>query len=375
MRYLYMAMIMLIGSVAGAALDPAIWPMYLHPSKTDAIESNVVYEVSNRQLAAGIASNLTVKTSWWRSRSGNLQTIKAAIKVQLLSGRWVRINECNGNILGSVLAGNVVPVYSSANVAESLQRWGLPTNYLDYTSWSDLGGVGGFTNDISAVGHPHGVTNSSTARGGTVYPGSRTRWYTSDYGWDGVSVIVTNMTALKFDYDQDFVNNTDNDFWGQCYVDAVSTYPDAIAAVIADWHNANNPFFHGVGQSTFVLIWDSSTRISALALSHSGYTDSAPVLPLACTSFVSKVDFYFDLQAGGLYGATTNLFDGQSYGWTTNRVEATGSVLTNGQLFYSFNVTNPPPNWPAQPPVNTSVQAGWSLSDNVDIPIVVRFEF
>jgi hypothetical protein len=72
----------------------------------------------------------------------------------------------------------------------------LPTNFFEYTPYRGLDGVGPFTNDTS-VGHPHGWTNSYTLSGGNDFPDGRSAWYTTDYGWDGIRCVVTNLSKRQ----------------------------------------------------------------------------------------------------------------------------------------------------------------------------------
>jgi len=83
-----------------------------------------------------------------------------------------------------------LPMRSVSNICIEV---GAPTNYFEFTSYRCLNGSGAFTNDAT-VGHPHGLTNEYTINGGTNFPGSRTNWYDTDYGWaplyDMINLLV-----------------------------------------------------------------------------------------------------------------------------------------------------------------------------------------
>lgn len=104
-------------------------------------------------------------------------------------------NGCFEDYLGSDAfmddwsGGNPFPFVDEISAC---QRAHLPTNYLRYTPWRDLSGLGAFTND-AAVGRPHGWTNYYTVVGGTNYPAGRSAWYTTDYGWSGIRSIVSQL--------------------------------------------------------------------------------------------------------------------------------------------------------------------------------------
>ena len=107
---------------------------------------------------------------------------------------WVR-QDVITNPVYWLNASNALPTYTQPK--QVLEECRLPTNFLDYTPWRDLSGIGGFTNDLAAVGRPHGVTNQYTVRGGTNYPSGRTCWYTTDYGIDGCKAFLEKLTTVN----------------------------------------------------------------------------------------------------------------------------------------------------------------------------------
>ena len=84
--------------------------------------------------------------------------------------------------------------------AEYLGHFQLPQNYFYYTplrGLSGLGEQGSASNNYDGVGHPHGVTNQFTVLGGTNFPAGRTAWYTTDYGLEGMTGIVSKLVWQK----------------------------------------------------------------------------------------------------------------------------------------------------------------------------------
>lgn len=68
----------------------------------------------------------------------------------------------------------------------------LPTNYFAWTPDRGMSGTGGYTNDTT-VGHAYGFTNEYTVAAGTNFPGSRTNWYTTDYGIQPIRDILERL--------------------------------------------------------------------------------------------------------------------------------------------------------------------------------------
>jgi hypothetical protein len=352
----------LFASCAAGAIDTNLYPMWLHPSKTDEVESNIVAEIKARQMSAGIATNLYAATSWWRSRSGNLATLKTRVKALFDAGDWVMIDELGDtNIMASILASNAVPVYSSANKANALKSWGLPTNYFDYTPWRDLSGVGGFTNDIAAVGHPHGTTNATTAKGGTNYPSGRTKWYTTDYGWDGMAVILPHLRARLGYYDQDehYLYGDHWNYAGQSSApwDRTNTMANAIGGA-----EANYPYgasgFTAAGQVTY--LFRNNTNSWFAKTINNGGTGRASAN--GSTNWISQVRFYLKIGENPMCYDDICEFDGQLDGWTTNRIEVVGYTESNRPMWKLSNTNSPPTNWPPEPSgEGMSSTKGWAI--------------
>jgi hypothetical protein len=96
-------------------------------------------------------------------------------------------------------SNQVAPIYSMVGGPDSniFTLVKLPTNYFDYTPYRGISGGGGYTNDQEVVGHPHGDTNAYTANGGTNFPEGRSVWYTTDYGIEGITSIVSRLVYFS----------------------------------------------------------------------------------------------------------------------------------------------------------------------------------
>lgn len=371
MRGLLLIALMMFAQAVCAGWDGNIFPMWLHTAKTDEVESNVVDQVVKRQISMGIATNshLLAKTSWWRSRSGNLATIKGKVEDLFEGDRWVVVGS---DVLGDLVTNDAVTVYARTNLTQYLAAWQLPTNCLDYTPWRDLSGVGGFTNDQAAVGRPHGVTNSSTAGGGTNFPAGRTCWYTTDYGWDVVPAVVSNLTRLKWDYWQRYSSSSVTSYFGMSSMVGPGC-EDAIAVAEAAYTNGSSSSFVGIGQWTSLYTSYADTLHSARLSTHRGALENNLAIN---SNHAQSAALYLSIIAGtvSMSDPFTNRFDGQSYGWAEGW-NVVSPALTNGTFDYVFDVVTAPPNWPDCPGTYESAAAGWSLEVNKYGYVVVTYQY
>jgi hypothetical protein len=360
--------------------------MWLHPSKTDEVESNIVAEVQKRQSATGIASNDWAKTSWWRSRSGNLSTIKSRVNDLFKQGDsfgygWVMADVIDTNFLGSYLASNAVPVFTSATKASALARWGLPTNYLEYTPWRDLSGVGGYTNDIANVGRPHGTTNATTAAGGTNYPAGRTRWYTTDYGWDGLAIILPNLWArVPNEISYGIIATHGSVFQYVGWDDFNTNGYDATYSAAASRYGPPAWPYSGISIPGQYAWMERYATYRSARLFNTGCelnSKDADSRGKFSTNYITSGHYYLAITNGGIFASLNdNAFDTQAYGWPVTNVIEYGGILTSNSIIIRLAETNlPPANWTVDPPENEKYARGWNLHTTAKYPLILRYEF
>lgn len=196
--------------------------------------------------------------TWWRLQRSMLIDLKTALKDMIPDtiyylnwGGWINTNDLPDTGLN---ISNYLFSVSSLCVACA-----VPINYFDYTPWRGLNGLGGYTND-STVGHPHGWTNEHTVAGGTNFPPGRTNWYTTDYGFDQLRSLLSNMTVYcyeggVFSAGRGILTTTTqtNDYGSPAYTvvagidhptnNTVSSFDAALSDMLAGWASRSpSPF-------------------------------------------------------------------------------------------------------------------------------------
>jgi hypothetical protein len=239
------------------------WPAYAHPRMGATNILELYGAVSERWGAAsetyvGTPAAPTVPT-WFRFNKTLLENYKAKIKDLFTDFRpnngWINI----ANLTNTTITASMLTPLKLSNMYVMAR---LPTNYLDYTPWRCLDGLGPFTNDVS-VGHGYGWTNEYTAAGGTNFPAGRTNWYTTDYGYDGLKSMLTNLTAYWNPPDVYFADQS-----GFSEKAIKTSYPDTLKTT---WNDA---------VADFSAQWND------------GWTNVAAGVPLIRTSYTIKLNFY-----------------------------------------------------------------------------------
>ena len=190
-RVAYIMALLLAGSTARAdwswvnAWDHQRW------GKTYASECYQAISQRCEIIDAAIVS----KPTWYRFQRTNLRNDKT--KLESIITSFINTNRSNGTdfdaYFASVSTGDTTVLsFPMLTVTGALVNAGLPINYLDYTPWRCLNGLGPFTNDTT-VGHAYGWTNAYTAAGGTNFPGSRTNWYSTDFTWQGIKALMQQL--------------------------------------------------------------------------------------------------------------------------------------------------------------------------------------
>jgi hypothetical protein len=178
------------------------WPAWDYPRQGWSHLGQIVTGTTERCNVNGYAAPAALSNQY-RDAQSILQDCKDRLEYVLenagSSGLWVDWREVSGGTANwyrdstTNLSPNGVPYFPTWSVTGLLAYLELPSNYLDYTPYRALSGSGGFTNDAT-VGHPHGVTNATTAAAGAVgLPSGRSTWYTTDYGFTGMKLIISNL--------------------------------------------------------------------------------------------------------------------------------------------------------------------------------------
>lgn len=197
--------LMLVAGTAWGQVDTNIWPAWQHPRSGEAqvwqCWSGVTERVKVGDDVAYVARTSLPAPTWYRSARSTLINCKSAIKSviprfstdQREPSELLTVLNAITNAPNSDSDFNYIVTNWTAQALLASAR--LPTNYFEYTPYRTLSGLGPYTNDAT-VGHPHGWVTTETSAGGTNFPAGRTNWYTSDYGFDGIIAIVTNLNRI-----------------------------------------------------------------------------------------------------------------------------------------------------------------------------------
>lgn len=221
-------------TAASAAWDDASWPTW-----TNQFNGRHV----GRQVYSGLVERCTVTgetepsslTGWFMQRS-RLKSYKATAKA--LIPQFVDLSQTNaaGTFDDYFVAHSNTVRFPLLTVTGLCDQLRLPTNYFEYTPWFHLNGYGSATNDPT-VGHPHGPSNATTAAGGTFFPPDRTssNWWTTDYGWAPMQMIVNTLVATEKQTDYpDVVYGLQNTF------SAYSNDWTGLRQAAIDWYGDTN---------------------------------------------------------------------------------------------------------------------------------------
>lgn len=385
-------------SVSHGGWDGSAWPAYLHSRGGQVQASNIYAALRERAYAVeDYSGTVPSAPSWYRSQRANLVNYKANAKTMAayyVNPAFVTNGSLEGYLNGATnipsrLSVNYVNVdFGNTGFSNLYAVLKIPTNFFDYTPYRGLDGVGPFTNDTT-VGHAYGWTNSDTLAGGSYFPGSRTNWYTTDYGWDTLRHVVTNLRYRCMSGGG--VNRNDGDL-GTGYDGDLATAKSQ-AETQLNGHTVDNSgtftryifSIIGYGDGTFYDVSLGNFWFSG-SLSFSSYkaikTNTPPGvvstwfltgLPTPCRNS-SNADVYpadyddyglgFD-KVGAWYPAISNnsgvADNTDCYGWQLTSSNA--AVNSSGKWAWSFAVggTNIVPDWPATPEIGETKSKGFKI--------------
>lgn len=264
LRHLQTALVTFAAATAMvyAQFSTNVWPAWKYP-RAGRDQAQEVYEALRERYWAmgGVSSTPSFAPAWWRFQRFNLAAAKGAFRsvvstnsdvaFGVFNERWLRLDQVPQADIAhwatqhrqSGGGVDAAPIWNEQSLLAALC---LPTNYLDYTPWRCLSGLGPFTDDLDAVGHSHGWTNAQTAAGGTNFPTGRSAWYTTDYGWDGLTMMLPHLVQLA--PSDAYGTTTASNRYTQISViegEHVSTWPDLQTAVATKWAAASDAYLSG----------------------------------------------------------------------------------------------------------------------------------
>lgn len=187
MRKLCIALVSLT-AIAADAQWSTNWPAWSFPREQNDQLRQCYSAVVERCTVAGVAAPSA--PAWYRLNRTTVVNLKS--KSKELLPYFVRSDLTTEGDFVEYYWNLPAPAYNDDvpcfTVTGLLSTCKLPTNYFDYTPYR---GLSGNTNS--------GETNATTAQGGTTYPEGRTCWYTSDYGIDQMTSVVSRLFWTRKD--------------------------------------------------------------------------------------------------------------------------------------------------------------------------------
>jgi hypothetical protein len=360
-RAAYMMVAVALGSGAARAdgWSTNAWPSW-DWQRAGALQATNVYAALRERYTGTVPA-----PKLWRSQRYNLSTYKG--KIKLCCGEFVDFVAMDGsNVVDWLALYTNLPVWTVTGLCATAL---LPTNYMDYTPWRCLNGLGPNTNDSTAP-RPYGWTNASTQAGGTP-PGGRAAWYTTDYGWQGVHDCLNLLTAKMVFATWYYPDATNARVWR----DATGTNTEWVTSQ----YNASTNAADEVASNNGRAAWTAGRLTTAYAASaRRGFAYLVPAVSLSTAAehqvqayvqvttarrtFVSEpAQFQFDGQ--GLYVHGWN--DAGTTAWTTNSVPQV--------LFGSTNLVLPA--WCVEPTSNTNQVRGYEAAVDFAPLALVRWRY
>ena len=378
----------LLTATAWGQWDTNAWPAWQHPREGETHAWQCYTAVNERCHAINVSA--PDAPSFWRSQRGNIIEVKAGLAACYdTAATNAYVYPATTNWAAFFESGGQLTPLARSNVWE-LAR--MPTNFLEVTPWRALNGIGPFTNDAS-VGHAHGwiVTN-----GGPFYPPGRTNWYTTDYGWDGVTNLVQYMTITRAQVVQGAtypanpfrplgykVNYTN---WSELfsatagqYVSNLLTHSIDFTFEMATWRSWYSPFPYPLYNARM----QTTTATNVVKTGESAACASEREYAFYWTASTNIPDIGNDGEAHDPPTFEGWEFDSYGFNVTTNYIEIrqalttakTGSVTIGSTFTNAFSLTWPA--LPSEPPEHTAARQtirGWQIKP-ADIRYLVHWHF
>lgn len=231
-------LLLLAGQVFADGWSSDIWPSQEHPMEgwrqlhecyTATVERCAAV---NKTIPVTPTNRLDGYTSLTNIKDRIASVIPSFLDVSRLSSSSPVASNYFLGYTNKVSGAILVPYNTTTGLLAGLY---LPTNYFAFTSRLGWSGLGPFTNDVT-VGSPHGYTNVFTENGGTNWPGTRTKWYDTDYGIAPLTNILSKLTTTiilnSTICDARWYAEASYSFWPG---DPVTAFPSLILAVTNAW--------------------------------------------------------------------------------------------------------------------------------------------
>jgi len=297
-----------------------VWPAQLFPRQGAIHQQNITDALSERKIASKVGG-APPGLSLFRQQRFILASHKVILRNIINAKTFIMSDDLSAP--GGIYTTNKFVtrwadefIWTISNICVDA---GLPTNFLDFTPSRSLNGVGAGTNDTTTPFF-HGFTNSFTQDGGTEFPGSRTNWYTTDYGWPGMREIIDRLVWTHADTDFRRISP----FSSQNLINT-NGYAAVKADVIADYQAGIRMPVFVTGQSASHI---HNPPESANAQSQSDGVGAA-ILGIV-SNFEHTVDFYGFTDSAikiGPLGVNVNLFDDFGFGLTLSNQTRYASVV------------------------------------------------
>ena len=226
------------------------WPSQTHPRAGKAHLSEAYTAIVERCQATG--TTIPTAPTWYRFARTDLVNLKTNLVVLIpkFVDKGNKSAGANGNYTNWFIANSnstALPVYTVTTLLAQCQ---MPTNWLAWTPWRSVTGLGGNTNDWSVL-YPYGYTNATTAAGGTNYPSGRSVWYDTDYGYGAITTLLARLTDIQKTptATTNFAGTSTAGYsWAR-----TNTYAAIVAGIDTYWTNNQAVVEHwAVGEGSFI---------------------------------------------------------------------------------------------------------------------------